>query len=578
VIDYLTVEQDGFGGAINADGSQVLVGVTGALIRWNIDSGEAARVYPLQTDYEVPIMPQLVEWSPDGLTAFVSPVNGSDPALLIDLETGDVLHQFQYNYPTRLIAGFTSAAFSADGQQIITGYNYFGAVVWDVVTGTATMELSTGSSGSVGGVAISPDGHYYAVANGGNIDIWALSTSDYSAVHLMALPEPEEVDLTGLTFRPDNQTLLAAYQSSDISQLFLPALVLWRVANDGELPPSLAPAAFSVGSVGVVYSVYSPNGCCGLYFSEANQLQEIDLNTGEILHTLENTPFSSVYYSGDGRQVLVDRGGSSTRVLWDLETDTSVAVLEGFPIQDVATSPDGHYFAVEGQDGAIVLLTKDGDISRHLDVPGGTPVYGMMFTADSRYLLATTTYFTDDLIRWDVATGAKETQMPNYSVLDAASINVRGINAQIYLMPDGEDMLIIPDGSDMLRVDSVTGAIETLYADSNRDIFQVVTNEQVVAASLCVEQVRYACTQYGLRVWNAVTGALLFEIPTYGFVDNLQLGTAAILAQQGDRLHRYRLESPSQLIERLGQEGRIHPFTSDECRRFALTCDPVGAG
>jgi hypothetical protein len=35
----------------------------------------------------------------------------------------------------------------------------------------------------------------------------------------------------------------------------------------------------------------------------------------------------------------------------------------------------------------------------------------------------------------------------------------------------------------------------------------------------------------------------------------------------------YRLEMPLQLMERLEQEGRIRPFTPDECRRFALDCD-----
>ena len=99
-------------------------------------------------------------------------------------------------------------------------------------------------------------------------------------------------------------------------------------------------------------------------------------------------------------------------------------------------------------------------------------------------------------------------------------------------------------------------------------------NEQVIAANLCVEQVQFACNQYGLRVWDAVTGAQLVEIPVDGFLDNLQLSRTAILAQEGDSLHRYRLERPAQLIERLEQEGRIRPFTPDECRRFALDCDP----
>jgi hypothetical protein len=203
-----------------------------------------------------------------------------------------------------------------------------------------------------------------------------------------------------------------------------------------------------------------------------------------------------------------------------------------------------------------------------------SPVSALSFSPDSERLMATTTGFLNDLLVWEVATGAGEIRTPNFSALEATTINYQGINARSILLPGGEDLLIVPDGSDMLRVNIVTGAIETLYADSNRSIFQVVVNEQVIVGNLCLEEVEFACNQAGLRIWDTVTGAQLAEIPVSESLDKLQLNESEILAQAGFTLYRYRLETARQLLERLEQERDIRPFTPDECRRFALDCEP----
>jgi WD40 repeat protein len=262
-------------------------------------------------------------------------------------------------------------------------------------------------------------------------------------------------------------------------------------------------------------------------------------------------------------------------LLWNLETNAATPLLDDAVAGNFTASPDGDYFAVlvyQGNTPDIRLITKDGKPVRQLEHLTDTPISSMMFSADSKRFVATTTDFLEDMLVWEVSTGHGEIRQPNFGGLESTAINYRGINARSYLLPDGEDLLIVPDRSDMLRVNTTTGKIETIYADSNRSIYQVALNEQLIVANLCLEEVEFACNQAGLRIWNTVTGAQLADIRVDGILDTLNLGRTQILARVGFSQFHYRLETPFQLVERLEQEGRIRSFTPDECRRFALTC------
>ncbi len=564
VLGYVGLEQDGFGVAINADGSQVLSGSSGGVIRWDVSSGEVIQVYtgPIP---EMPIAPELIVWSPDGRLMLVSGYSDISGGALVDVETGEMIHELIFSMPNRL-ASLVSAAFSPDGRLLMTGHRAYGAVIWDVNEGDINYLMPNATGGSAIAVAISPDGLFYALSDGANVEIWALSLADNEPYRFLTFPQSEFANITSLAFGPDNHTLLAAYESGEATQLFLPAMTLWRFVSGAALPVISLPSALRDHS-----------NCCGLYFPETGELHEIDLNTGEIRHTLENRNLSDVIYSGDGKRVLVGETEGGNFVLWDLETDHFIAMPENLENIRFAASPDGRYFAVYGYDGyafGVYLVSAENGEVRQLAHLQDIPLTDLVFASDSAHIMATTSDFFTDLLIWDVATGQGEIRTPNFSVLDTTQVNYQGINAQIHLIPDGPDLLIVPDGSDMLRLDTMTGEIKVVFADSNHSYFSVSVNDRLVVAGVCLESAAFGCNQMGLRVWDARSGAKLMDIPTAVSEPlwDLHLGKSILWSQSSTNLHRFRLETPIELIARLEAEGRVRQFTTEECRRFALPC------
>ncbi len=565
MLGYVGLEQDGFGVAINADGSQVLSGSSGGVIRWDVTSGEVIQVYA-GPNPEMPITPELIVWSPDGRLMLVSGYSDISGGALVDVETGEMIHELSFSIPTRL-ASLSSAAFSSDGRLLITGHQAYGTVIWDVNEGDINYLIPNATGGNVNAVAISPDGSFYALSDGANVEIWALSLADNEPYRFLTFPQSEFATITSLAFGPDNLTLLAAYESGEATQLFLPAMTLWRFVSGATLP------VISLSAVLIDYG-----DCCGLYFSETGELHELDLNTGEIRHSLENRNLSDVIYSGDGKRVLVGETEGGAFVLWDLETGNTIAMPENLENIRFAASPDGRYFAVYVYDGnafeVYLVSTETGEV-RQLAHLHDNPLTDLVFASDSAHVMATTSDFFADLLIWDVATGQGEIRTPNFSVLDTMQVNFRGINGKIDLIPDGSDLLIIPDGSDMLRLDTVTGEIKAIFTDSNHSFFSTTVSERLVVAEVCLESADFGCNQIGIRVWDASSGARLMDIPIAApepFWD-LQLGKSILWSQSsGMSLNRYRLETPIELINRLEADGRVREFTTEECRRFALPC------
>ena len=155
-------------------------------------------------------------FSPDGKTLAVG--NRNDRTTLIDVETGQLLHELERRQSQEL-------AFSPDGRRLAIGYVDGRIGIWDVATGTLEKLLESGCE-EVFTVTWSPDGALLATAGlGGPIEIW-------SARHLARLHalDPESERTFRIRFRPDGQQLVAAGNGQ---------LRAWRIgsAEDGDSPP-----------------------------------------------------------------------------------------------------------------------------------------------------------------------------------------------------------------------------------------------------------------------------------------------------------------------------------------------------
>jgi len=154
--------------AFSPDGTQLLVGgshpglttnsVVGRACLWDVQTGQCLQAI----EEDMPV--SAVAFSPDSKTILIG--CGSDDSLdgyarLRSVETGEVLRTFTNEW----LFATTSATFSADGTQVLTGHGYgLGwsgageANLWDVQTGNLLRTLTDPDFHPVGSAVFSPDG------------------------------------------------------------------------------------------------------------------------------------------------------------------------------------------------------------------------------------------------------------------------------------------------------------------------------------------------------------------------------------------------------------------------------------
>jgi WD40 repeat protein len=140
------------------DGTQLLMGVFGDLLLWNIESNNTS--ITLNGNIE---KISSVSWSPDSLKVAAA---GSSQVGVWDVSKRNLILSLE---------GYSSVDWSVDGKYLISPEGYNKVAVWDSITGDKITTLS-GHTGSVTCVAISPDGKQLATGGADRririINVW----------------------------------------------------------------------------------------------------------------------------------------------------------------------------------------------------------------------------------------------------------------------------------------------------------------------------------------------------------------------------------------------------------------------
>lgn len=298
----------------------------------------------------VPLSPCYVgfdaTFSPDGRKVLVAGTFGHNQeekgAVLFDAETGK-----RVAAPMLYTTAGTCAAFSPDGQHIVTGAEDGSARVWEAATGQAVTPVLKNAARVVS-VSFSPDGRrVLTAAADGTARLW-------DAVHGEPLAPPfrQAGPLTAAAFSPDGDTILTASQDGFVR--------LWSA-------PQAAGSQTLCTYPAIVYQdqLFDHRGLMTFYGNWVNRkfedirVQINDVETGATLFNGQKEPGLYASFSADGRGKRIALQGQNGIRLWDMAMGKFVTP----PMKGTfaALSPAGDAMVVGDENGTARLLDlKDG--------------------------------------------------------------------------------------------------------------------------------------------------------------------------------------------------------------------------
>ena len=318
---------------------------------------------------------------------------------------------------TVFVTGVIAAAFSPDGQTVITGSDDYTARLWDAKTGKPLGEPLRHDALLVFAVAYSHDGKTVLTASGNGARLWDAQTGK-----LLGEPLRHENSFRALALSPDGQTMLTG--SDDAAQLWdaksgKPLGEAIRHENHGVDVVTFSPDGQMVYTAGwdsrlrnvnsgkpigmrlrhpldVDAVAFSPDGQIVLTGSQDGTAWLWDAKTGKPVgeplrieylgNVLSATP-RNVAFSPDGRTVLTGSNDETAR-LWDVKTGKPLGepLRHDGVVPKLAFSPDGQ-----------TVLTGSGNVARLWDAKTGKPlgrpmrheseVHGVAFSPDGQTVL-----------------------------------------------------------------------------------------------------------------------------------------------------------------------------------------------
>jgi WD40 repeat protein len=285
-----------------------------------------------------------------------------------------------------------SVAFSPDGKRVVSGSSDKTVRVWDTVSGSEVIPPILSPDGWVYSVAFSPDGTCIVSGSGSTVHVWDVA----SGIQVVPALEGHDNSVQAAIFSPDGAHIVSASHDK--------TLRLWETASGSEVVPPLR------GHDSFVLSVaFSPDGTRIASGSSDKTIRIWDMASGtEVMPRLQGHDgwVLSVAFSSDGTRIVSGSSDMTIRV-WDAVSGKEVIPRlrgHGGSVRSVQFSQDGTSVVSCSDDKTVrVWDTGKGDKPvSPLRVHKGS-VQSVAFSPDGSRVVSGS---ADKTIRvWDATTG-----------------------------------------------------------------------------------------------------------------------------------------------------------------------------
>jgi len=336
------------------------ISVSGIINLWDIVSG-----HQIKTIQSYQMQPPVM-FSPDGKYVLSRTIEFGPIVMYL----WDGLSDLKITSFSSNIFKVTSANFSSDGKQIISGFEDGTMRLWDTSSGRLIRTFS-GHTKMVSSVCFSPDGkqilssswdttiRLWDVSTGReiktfswDINISSESTKPYVIIPVDMILRGFENYVHSVSFSPDGKQILSSFEDGIVR--------LWDISS-GQIIKTFS------GHTSWVYSVcFNPDGKQILSGSGDSTINIWDVVSGQEIRTFSGHTGEVTYieYIFDGKYIISASNDGTTR-LWDVATGKEIAQFISFIGDEwIVITPDGYYNS-----------SPKGD--QYLNVRIGNEVYGM---------------------------------------------------------------------------------------------------------------------------------------------------------------------------------------------------------
>lgn len=406
-------------------------------------------------------------FSPDG--QYVLTGSGDHTVRLWEAASGRQVRSFSGHDDA-----LNAAVFSPDGQYVLTGSADQTARLWDLTTGEEVMTFA-GHTGELYSVAFSPDGD------------WVLTSSEDATAKLWDVTTGELIrtfddSVRAIAISPDGGWLVTSGEDYTVRI---------RDISTGRTIHTLR------GHDNWVYAVaFSPDGAFLLTGSLDNTAILWDATTGQEMYTINahSSAVRSVAFSPDGQHMLT---GSSDRTLrlWDVTSGQEVRTFRGHldRVWSVAFSPDGRYVLSGSADTTVKLWAVTPEVQTEAYRGHSDEIYDVAVSPDARYALSGSADHTARI--WEVATGR------TVHTLAGHSDTVYGVA----FSPDGRYALTGSLDNTARLWDVATGQELRTFTGHEQAV-------RAVAFSPVGDVVLTGSADYTARLWDVTTGEVLHTL------------------------------------------------------------------
>ncbi len=452
--------------AITPDGRCAISGSWDETLKvWDLEAGTCLRT--LEDSWEVLGMAV----TPDGRRAISASSHG---VKVWGLESGDCL---------RTLEGCRAITVTPDGRCAVSASSDNMLKVWNLESGECLCTLE-GHTGSVTGVAVTPDGRRVVSSGDETLKVWDLESGN-----CLRTLEGHTHWVNGVAVTPDGRRAISASVDN--------TLKVWDLESDNHLPMLEEHTGY------VSCMAVSPDGQRAVSVSNDNTLKVWNTKSGDCLRTLEGhtDELNSVAITPDSR-CIISASDDNTLKVWDIKRGVCLRTMEGHirDVNGVALTPDGRRAVSVSWDRTLkVWDLENGDCLRTLKGRANY-VSNVALTPDGRFAVAAPNDNTLEV--WDLQSGA------SLHILEGHTDWVLGVA----LTPDGRRAISASRDNTIKVWDLESGVcLRTLEGCANYVAIMALTpdGQRIISASM----------NNTLKAWDLESGVCLCTLK--GHTDEL---------------------------------------------------------